>query len=155
MVPLRGLEKLICQCSIHISPRWSFVGREKSPTDGYGVLGFTSSIHKRVLLKSAAAVVVGRDLLLPFNPTYVLGLWDTIWVILLGSETNFRHSLESCDNSPHIDPPNYPENPWSLIHFSEHDASKFLIDFVGSINIKCFRCIDSKLSKKNLIFNII
>ena len=53
---------------------WGFVGQARCPPYGYGVLDFTLSIHKRVLLKSAASIVIGRDLLLPFNPTYVLGL---------------------------------------------------------------------------------
>ena len=38
----------------------------------YGmVLGFTQSIYKRVSLKRVVSIVVDRDSLLPFNPTYV------------------------------------------------------------------------------------
>ena len=34
------------------------------------MLGFTQSIYKQVLLKSIGSIVVDRDSLLPFNPTY-------------------------------------------------------------------------------------
>ena len=46
------------------------------PTYGM-MLGFTQSIYKRVSLKSVGSIVVDRDSLLPFNPTYVLSNVNT------------------------------------------------------------------------------
>ena len=46
-------------------------GRARCPTYSM-VLGFTQSIYKRVLSQSTGSIVVNRDSLLPFNPTYVL-----------------------------------------------------------------------------------
>ena len=59
---------------------WDGQVREDSVTGcpTYGMmLGFTQSIYKRVSLKSVVSIVVDRDSLLPFNPTYVLSNVNT------------------------------------------------------------------------------
>ena len=59
---------------------WETLRGTKSSRDRgtYGmVLGFTQSIYKRVSLKRVVSIVVDRDSLLPFNPTYVLSNVNT------------------------------------------------------------------------------
>ena len=41
------------------------------PRSTYGCAVGFHSVYKKVLLKSAAPIVIDRDLLLSFNPTYV------------------------------------------------------------------------------------